>query len=64
MKITFFIIKEFYVKKIEVFIHCTSLKNSSTGETVYTPPQDINEINKLMGNLEEFINNQSINVRL
>lgn len=38
----------------------TSLKNSSTGEIVYTPPQDINEINKLMGNLEEFINNQSM----
>lgn len=38
----------------------TSLKNSSTGETVYTPPQDINEINKLMANLEEFINNQSM----
>lgn len=38
----------------------TSLKNSSTGETVYTPPQDINEINKLMTNLEEFINNQSM----
>ncbi len=38
----------------------TSLKNSTTGETVYTPPQDINEINKLMANLEEFINNQSM----
>ncbi|MDD2200394.1 MAG: Fic family protein [Bacteroidales bacterium] len=37
----------------------TSLKNSSTGETIYTPPQDINEINRLMANLEEFINNQS-----
>jgi len=38
----------------------TSLKNSSTGEIVYTPPQDINDINKLMANLEEFINNQSM----
>jgi len=38
----------------------TSLKNSSTGETIYTPPQDINEINRLMANLEEFINNQSM----
>jgi len=38
----------------------TSLKNSATGETIYTPPQDINEINKLMANLEEFINNQSM----
>ena len=34
----------------------TALKNSSTGETIYTPPQDINEINKLMTNLEKFIN--------
>ena len=34
----------------------TALKNSSTGETIYTPPQDINEINKLMANLEKFIN--------
>jgi len=38
----------------------TLLKNATTGETVYTPPQDINEINKLMANLEEFINNQSM----
>jgi len=38
----------------------TSLKNSATGETIYTPPQDINDINKLMANLEEFINNQSM----
>jgi Fic family protein len=34
----------------------TALKNSSTGETIYSPPQDINEINKLMTNLEKFIN--------
>jgi Fic family protein len=38
----------------------TALKNSSTGETIYTPPQDINEINKLMTNLEKFINDPSI----
>lgn len=38
----------------------TALKNSSTGETIYTPPQDINEINKLMSNLEKFINDPSI----
>ena len=37
----------------------TALKNSSTGETIYTPPQDINEINKLMANLEKFINDSS-----
>ena len=38
----------------------TALKNSSTGETIYTPPQDINEINKLMTNLEKFINDTSM----
>jgi len=34
----------------------TALKNSSTGETIYTPPQDIDEINRLMSNLEKFMN--------
>ncbi len=38
----------------------TALKNSSTGETIYTPPQDINEINRLMSNLEKFINDPSM----
>jgi Fic family protein len=38
----------------------TALKNSSTGEIIYTPPQDINEINKLMTNLEKFINDPSM----
>lgn len=38
----------------------TALKNSSTGETIYTPPQDINEINNLMKNLEKFINDSSM----
>jgi Fic family protein len=38
----------------------TALKNSSTGETIYTPPQDINEINSLMKNLEKFINDPSL----
>ncbi len=38
----------------------TALKNSSTGETIYTPPQDINEITKLMTNLEKFINDPSM----
>lgn len=38
----------------------TALKNSSTGETIYTPPQDINEINSLMKNLEKFINDPSM----
>ncbi len=38
----------------------TTLKNSSTGEIIYTPPQDINKINKLMANLEKFINETSM----
>lgn len=38
----------------------TALKNYSTGETIYTPPQDINEINSLMKNLEMFINDPSM----
>jgi Fic family protein len=32
------------------------LKNALTGEIIYTPPQDIAEINDLMSNLEIFIN--------
>ncbi len=38
----------------------TALKNASTGETVYTPPQDYSDIIDLMTNLEQFINNDSI----
>ena len=38
----------------------TALKNSSTGETIYTPPQDISDINRLMSNLEKFINDPSM----
>lgn len=38
----------------------TSLKNSLTGETIYTPPQDFSEINRLMSNLEKFMNDPSI----
>jgi Fic family protein len=34
----------------------TSLLNSRTGEVVYTPPQDITEINRLMSDLERMIN--------
>jgi Fic family protein len=34
----------------------TVLKSSATGETIYTPPQDFNDINRLMANLENFIN--------
>lgn len=38
----------------------TALKNTLTGETIYTPPQDFEEINRLMTNLEKFINDPSI----
>jgi len=38
----------------------TVIKNYSTGETIYTPPQNIDEINKLMANLENFINDPSM----
>lgn len=34
----------------------TSLKNDRTGEVIYTPPQEYDEIVKLMNNLEFFIN--------
>ena len=35
----------------------TELKNSLTGETIYTPPQNEEEIRDYLRNLEEFINN-------
>lgn len=38
----------------------TALKNATTGETVYTPPQDPEEIKNLMGNLENYINNPDL----
>ncbi|MBE9480109.1 MAG: Fic family protein, partial [Bacteroidetes bacterium] len=38
----------------------TALKNVASGETIYTPPQDYNDINRLMTNLEKFINNSEI----
>ena len=38
----------------------TALKNEQTGETVYTPPQNHEEIVSLMANLEKFINDSSI----
>lgn len=38
----------------------TALKNSLTGETIYTPPQNYDEINILMANLEKFINDPSM----
>ena len=38
----------------------TALKNSASGETIYTPPQDYEEIIRLMSNLERYINDQEI----
>ena len=38
----------------------TALKNSTTGETVYTPPQNLNDIQRLMKNLELFINDNDL----
>jgi hypothetical protein len=32
----------------------TALKNTATGDTIYTPPQDYEEILKLMANLERY----------
>ena len=38
----------------------TVLKNDQTGEVIYSPPQNENEIRKLMDNLERFINDDSL----
>jgi len=38
----------------------TNLKNQLTGDIIYTPPQDGNEIKALMDNLELFINDDSL----
>ena len=38
----------------------TVLKNNSTGETIYTPPQNYNTIKELMTNLERFINDDTL----
>jgi Fic family protein len=38
----------------------TALKNEQTGEVIYTPPQDVATIKKLMVNLEGFINNDEL----
>ena len=38
----------------------TELVNNSTGETVYTPPQNAEDILRLMNNLEKYINDDSI----
>ena len=38
----------------------TALKNAQTGETIYLPPQDPDEILSLMDNLEKFINDPEL----
>jgi len=38
----------------------TALKNRTTGEIVYTPPQDYATIQELMQNLEQFINDNTL----
>lgn len=38
----------------------TELKNDRTGEVVYTPPQNYDEIVKLMANLEKYINDDEM----
>jgi len=38
----------------------TALKNATTGEIVYTPPQEYNTILDLMRNLEQYINDQNM----
>lgn len=38
----------------------TALKNATTGEIIYTPPQDYNTIQELMTNLERFINDETL----
>jgi Fic family protein len=38
----------------------TALKNTASGEMIYTPPQDPEEIKNLMTNLEKFINDRDL----
>ncbi|MEI6730589.1 MAG: Fic family protein [Pseudomonadota bacterium] len=38
----------------------TALKNDKTGDTIYTPPQELAQIQDLMSNLEKFINDDEI----
>jgi Fic family protein len=39
----------------------TELKNAVTGATIYTPPQDYDTIMRLMGDLQDYINDDEIN---
>jgi len=38
----------------------TALKSAASGETIYTPPQDYEEIMRLMSNLEKYINDSGM----
>jgi Fic family protein len=38
----------------------TNLKNQQTGETIYTPPQDKEEVLNLLSNLEKYINDNDL----
>lgn len=38
----------------------TALKNAATGEIIYTPPQNYDEILRLMSNLERYINDSKL----
>jgi Fic family protein len=38
----------------------TTLRNAITGEIVYVPPQHFEDIEKLMGNLEQYLNNDEL----
>lgn len=38
----------------------TALKNASTGEIIYTPPQDHKDIVDLMSNLEQYVNDAAL----
>ncbi|MEK7718484.1 MAG: Fic/DOC family N-terminal domain-containing protein [Bacteroidota bacterium] len=41
-------------------LHGTALKSTVSGDTVYTPPQDYEEIMRLMSNLEKYINDSEM----
>lgn len=38
----------------------TALKNAATGDTIYTPPQDYEDVLRLMSNLERYINDSEM----
>ncbi len=38
----------------------TALKNAATGETIYTPPQNYDDLMRLMSNLERYINDSGM----